>query len=104
MGSATQLICTNIVRIGTDGLLWLVDPGSPIFGESIILLQGPKLVAVNLTTNFVQKIYITDDDALCSRLLDDVRIKPASGKAYPTNAGAPTIIILDVAIGGTVQQ
>ena len=54
---ATHLVRTNSQRIGPDGALWLVDTGSPGFGEPVILPEGPKLVQVNLTTNTVARIY-----------------------------------------------
>lgn len=98
---STHLIRTNSIRIGPDGLLWLVDTGSPSFGAPVILPNGPKLVAVNLTSNEVGKVYHMGNATLESTLLDDIRFNPASGKAYLTDAGAPAIIILDLASGET---
>jgi hypothetical protein len=53
----SHLIRINAIRIGPDGTLWLVDTGSPSFGEPVILPEGPKLVQVNLTSNAVQRVY-----------------------------------------------
>jgi hypothetical protein len=53
----THLIRINSIRIGPDGMLWLVDTGSPSFGQPVILPEGPKLVQVNLTTNSVERVY-----------------------------------------------
>jgi sugar lactone lactonase YvrE len=98
---ATHLVRTNSQRIGPDGLLYLVDVGSPAFGAPVILPEGPKLVAVNLTTNEVQRIYNMGNATLSTSLLDDVRFNPFSGFAYLTDAGAPAIIILDLTTGAT---
>ncbi|KAK4575361.1 hypothetical protein LTR86_001215 [Recurvomyces mirabilis] len=100
---ATHLVRTNSQRIGPDGLLWLVDTGSPAFGTPVIFPNGPKLVSVNLTTNQVQRVYSMGNATLSSSLLDDVRFNPASNKAYLTDAGAPAIIILDLCTGATVR-
>ncbi|KAK3070410.1 hypothetical protein LTR53_010507, partial [Teratosphaeriaceae sp. CCFEE 6253] len=68
---ATHLVRTNSIRIGPDGLLWLVDTGSPAFGTPVILPEGPKLVGVNLTTNAVQTVYNMGNATLSITLLDD---------------------------------
>jgi len=96
---ATHLVRTNSMRIGPDGLLWFVDVGSPAFGAPVILPEGPKLVGVNLTTNEVQTIFNMGNATLYNSLLDDVRFNPLAGKAYLTDAGAPAIILLDMATG-----
>lgn len=98
---STHLVRTNSQRIGPDGLLWLVDVGSPAFGAPVILPEGPKLVSVNLTTNQVGRIYPVGNATLSNSLLDDVRFNPLTGKAYLTDAGAPALIILDLATGAT---
>lgn len=53
----THLVRINSIRIGPDGTLWLVDTGSPSFGQPVILPEGPKLVQVNLTSNSVKRVY-----------------------------------------------
>ena len=96
---ATHLIRTNSQRIGPDGTLWLVDTGSPGFGEPVILPVGPKFVQVNLTTNTVQRVYSLGNVTLASSLIDDIRFLPSAGLAFVTDAGEPAIIILDLASG-----
>ncbi|KAI1614706.1 major royal jelly protein [Exophiala viscosa] len=96
---ATHLIRTNSQRIGPDGTLWLVDTGSPSFGEAVILPEGPKLVQVNLTTNSVARVYNLGNVTLATSLIDDVRFNPAAGLAYITDAGTPGIIVLDLSSG-----
>jgi hypothetical protein len=89
----------NAQRIGPDGQLWIVDVGSPSFGEPVILPDGPKLVAIDITTNQVSRIYPMGNVTLAQSLLDDVRLNPKSGKAYLTDAGVPALIVLDLASG-----
>lgn len=96
-----HLIRTNSQRIGPDGNLWLVDVGSPGFGEPVILPKGPKLVVVNVTTNEVCRVYPMGNATLYNSLLDDVRFNPGTGFAYLTDAGAPNLIILNLNTGDT---
>jgi hypothetical protein len=98
---STHLIRVNSQRIGPDGLLWIVDVGSPSFGEPVILPNGPKLVTVNLTTNEVARVYPMGNATLSTSLMDDIRFNPATGFAYLTDAGAPAIIVLNLATGDT---
>jgi hypothetical protein len=96
---STHFVRINSQRIGPDGQLWIVDVGSPSFGEPVILPEGPKLVAINITTNEVTRIYPMGNVTLAQSLLDDVRFNPKSGKAYLTDAGVPALIVLDIASG-----
>ena len=96
---STHFVRINSQRIGPDGQLWIVDVGSPSFGEPVILPEGPKLVAINVTTNEVSRIYPMGNVTLAQSLLDDVRFNPESGKAYLTDAGVPALIVLDIASG-----
>lgn len=96
---ATHLVRINSQRIGPDAKLWLVDVGSPAFGEPVVLPQGPKLVVVDIATNEVSRVYPMGNVTLASSLLDDIRFNPAAGKAYLTDAGVPALIVLDLATG-----
>lgn len=89
----------NSQRIGPDGHLWIVDVGSPSFGEPVILPEGPKLVVIDVTSNEVLRVYPMGNVTLANSLLDDIRFNPASGKAYLTDAGVPALIVLDLASG-----
>lgn len=99
----THLVRANAQRVGPDGALWLVDVGSPGFGEPVILPDGPKLVQFNLTTNEVQRVYPVGNATRVNSLLDDVRFNPLSNKAYLTDAGSPGIIVLDLDSGMAVR-
>lgn len=96
---ATHFVRINSQRIGPDGHLWIVDVGSPSFGEPVILPEGPKLVVIDVTTNEVSRAYPMGNVTLSDSLLDDIRFNPASGKAYLTDAGVPALIVLDIASG-----
>lgn len=96
---ATHLVKVNSQRVGPDGALWLVDTGSPGFGEPVIFPYGAKLIQVNLTTNQVQRAYPMGNVTLSESLLDDVRSHPAKNRAYLTDAGVAAIIVLDLATG-----
>ncbi|OCT45459.1 major royal jelly protein [Cladophialophora carrionii] len=95
----THLIRINSLRIGPDGTLWLVDTGSPSFGQPVILPDGPKLVQVNLTTNTVKRVYNLGNVTLATSLIDDVRFNPAVSLAYITDAGAAALIVIDLESG-----
>lgn len=96
---STHFVRINSQRIGPDGQLWIVDVGSPSFGEPVILPEGPKLVTINVTTDEVTRVYPMGNVTLAQSLLDDIRFNPESGKAYLTDAGVPALIVLDIASG-----
>lgn len=100
---ATHLIRINSQRIGPDGQLWLVDTGSPSFGQPVILPQGPKLVVVDVNTNEVSRVYNMGNVTKSTSLLDDVRFNVAAGKAYLTDAGAPALIVMDLTTGDAIR-
>jgi len=95
----THLVRTNGQRIGPDGTLWIVDTGSPGFGQPVILPNGPKFVQVNLTTNTVQRVWNLGNVTLADSLIDDIRFNPAANLAYITDAGVPAIIVMDLTTG-----
>ncbi|KAM0718662.1 hypothetical protein Q7P37_005733 [Cladosporium fusiforme] len=95
----THFVRINSQRIGPDGHLWIVDVGSPSFGEPVILPEGPKLVVIDVSTNEVLQVYLMGNVTLANSLLDDIRFNPTSGKAYLTDAGVPALIVLDLASG-----
>jgi hypothetical protein len=98
-GPSTHFVRINSQRIGPDGQLWIVDVGSPAFGEPVILPDGPKLIVINITTNEVSRVYPMGNVTLAQSLLDDIRFNPKSGKAYLTDAGVPALIVLDIVSG-----
>lgn len=86
----------NAIRVGPDGALWVVDPGSEGFGK-IPLIGGPKLVRIDLRTNQVARVYPLGTATWPTSFVDDVRFKDHT--AYLTDAGAPALIVLDLDSG-----
>jgi sugar lactone lactonase YvrE len=98
LGSQTgkAFVRTNSLRVGPDGLLWVVDTGTPSFGAKIIQ-GGVKLVSIDLNGNQIHRIYPLDDCTLEDSFVDDVRFH---GKfAFLTDAGNPALIVLDLTTG-----
>ncbi|WP_423821972.1 L-dopachrome tautomerase-related protein [Salinisphaera sp. SPP-AMP-43] len=109
-----HLISVQSVVAPGDGHLWLLDTGTlPGTGypKSGQLANGPKLVAVELATNQVDRtIVLPDSAALQSTYLNDVRIDTSKGKAgvaYITDSsftGPGAIIVVDLASGDAWRQ
>ncbi|ROV94007.1 hypothetical protein VSDG_06206 [Cytospora chrysosperma] len=100
---ATTLVRVNAQRIGPDGSLWLVDTGSPGFGQPVLLPEGPKLVVVDTRTDRVSRVYGMGNVTRSESLLDDIRFDRARGKAYLTDAGVGALIVLDLDSGRAVR-
>ncbi|RKR07516.1 sugar lactone lactonase YvrE [Kushneria sinocarnis] len=106
---AESLISVQSVVAPGDGHLWLLDTGTlPDAGyqASGQLDHGPKLVAIDLDTNRVDRtIVLPDDAALDSTYLNDVRFDFSHGEAgvaYITDSsftGPGAIIVVDLASG-----
>ncbi|MEH3118849.1 MAG: L-dopachrome tautomerase-related protein [Methylorubrum populi] len=93
---AGGFVRVNAQRIGPDGALWLVDTGAPGIGNPV-LAGGPKLIRVDLATNRVARVYPLAAATKADSFVDDVRFNGAH--AYLTDAGAPGLIVLDLASG-----
>lgn len=96
---ATHFVRINSQRVGPDGHLYIVDTGSPGFGEAVIFPDGPKLIQVDTSTNEVSRIFPMGNVTRNNSLLNDVRFNLPAGKAYLTDAGSPGLIVLDLASG-----
>lgn len=93
---ARTLVWVNSLRIGPDGDLWLVDTGSPGFGQPI-RPGGCKLVQVDIAGARVRRTIPLDSVVTDKSFIDDVRFN--RGRAYLTDAGAPALVVLDPATG-----
>lgn len=101
---AKHFVSVNSQRIGPDGNLYIVDTGAPGFGVPALVPYGPKLVQINITTNSVSRVYYFENTTVSTSFLDDVRFDLAKGKAYLTDAGTPSgLIVLDLESGASVQ-
>ncbi|SCG51507.1 Major royal jelly protein [Micromonospora echinaurantiaca] len=89
-------VTVNSLRTGPDGLLWLVDSGAPGFGAPPVP-GGPRLLAVDLATDRITRCYDLTAVTRPTSFLDDVRFNGPT--AYLTDAGAPALVVLDLASG-----
>jgi sugar lactone lactonase YvrE len=92
-----KFVRTNSLRIGPDGLLWIVDTGTPAMGRNLLAGNASKLVSINLKTNKISQIIPLDKVSKASTFIDDLRIY--GNTIYLTDAGEPALIILDKTTG-----
>jgi sugar lactone lactonase YvrE len=100
----TTFVSVQSVVVDALDRLWVLDTGSINFGP--VVPGGPKLVAIDLTTNSVVKtIQFPADVVLPTTYLNDVRFdlgRGESGVAYITDSsgsGPNGIIVVDLASG-----
>ncbi|MEU4677044.1 L-dopachrome tautomerase-related protein [Micromonospora sp. NPDC023737] len=84
----------NGVRTGPDGRLWIIDSGAPGLGRRQVP-GGARLIVVDPGTGEVTRIYDLTDAVRNDSYVDDVRFNGRT--AYLTDAGAPGLIVLDLA-------
>ncbi|MGD6804441.1 gluconolaconase [Rossellomorea vietnamensis] len=91
------------------GTLWVLDTAAPNFSEPII--GGAKLVAVDLKTNTIRRVYtFREDVVLPTTYLNDVRFDFRVGKAgyaYITDSsskGPGAIIVVDLESGNAFRR
>jgi sugar lactone lactonase YvrE len=94
----------SVVVDPTGNRLWILDTGTIQFGPA--KRGGPKLVAVDLSTNkIIKTIIFPADVALPTTYLNDVRFdlhRGAEGMAFITDSSTPGpngIIVVDLATG-----
>ncbi|KAJ4385928.1 hypothetical protein N0V85_007968 [Neurospora sp. IMI 360204] len=122
-GSADHLISAQSVVIDSKDRLWILDTGRPAYifpNGSLILLPssygGPKLVAVDLSTNTIFKTILFPPEVALPEdsYLNDVRfdLRPnltssGDGVAYITDAsltGQNAIIVVDLGTGDSWRR
>jgi sugar lactone lactonase YvrE len=92
-----KFVRTNSLRITADGLLWVVDTGTPSMGQNPLSGNALKLVSIEIKTNTIQQIIPLSGIAKPSTFIDDLRI--SGNTIYLTDAGEPALIILDKTTG-----
>lgn len=104
-----SFISVQSVVADGKGTLWVLDTGAPNFSEPI--KGGAKLVAVDLNTNTIRKVYtFTEDVVLPTTYLNDVRFDFRVGKAgyaYITDSssrGPGAIIVVDLETGHAFRR
>lgn len=97
LDGADRFVGVNALRVGPDGALWVVDRGGPGIGKPLAP-HGPKLVRIDLAGgDAVSRVYDLGAVTRPWSFVDDVRFD--GDHAYLTDAGAPGLIVLDLASG-----
>ena len=96
--TVTPFIGLNAIHLAPDGAMWAVDTGSAGFGKPAVA-GGARLIRIDLATNQVTRVLTLPAGVLRPKsMIDDIRFN--GGHAYITDAGAPGLIVLDLAGGG----
>ena len=77
--------------------LWILDPANPDDAPAIV--NGVKLLQIDLTTDTVEKVYRFEDLPLNQSALNDVRIDTRRQLAYLSDPKLASIVVLDLATG-----
>ena len=80
----------NSLRFGPDGLLWIVDTGTPK-SDAPPIADGPKLLAFDIHKNQLVKSIALDKEVKHKSFVDDLRFH--GDWIYITDAGSPGIIL-----------
>ena len=107
---ATHFLSAQSVYVDSSDTLWVLDTGN--LGSGTALIEGgPKLVAINLTTNAVTRTIPFPDSLLGSGTsLNDVRFdlsRGTAGFAYLSDSSAKQgsgIIVVNLATGQAVRR
>ena len=90
-------VWANALRIGPDGMLWVVDAGAPGPG-GMQVPGGAKVVRLDPKTGEVKAVFPLDGAIRPMSYVDDIRFN--GDHAYLTDAGTPGgIIVLDLRSG-----
>jgi sugar lactone lactonase YvrE len=90
----------NSIRFSPDGILWVVDVGSPDMGQPT-LPKGPKLVGIDTKSARVVRTIYLDSVTKPQSFVDDVRF--SGDHAYLTDAGAPGLIVVHLHDGSAYR-
>jgi sugar lactone lactonase YvrE len=97
----SAFVAVNTVHIFDDDSLWVVDQGSPYFGDTIPGAQ--KVVQIDTRSNKVTRVLRFDPDILPpGASLNDLRIYGQT--AYFTDSGLGGIVIVDLETGQAIRR
>ena len=98
---AHAFVGLNAIHLAPDNSLWVIDTGVPGFGKAAVP-GAARLLRIDLASNLVTRSYVLPPEVLRPKsMIDDVRFN--HGQAYITDAGAPGLIVLDLA-GGNARR
>ncbi len=104
--SKDRLVSVQSVVVDDKDRLWILDTGSIKFGPPVA--DGPKLVAVDLSTDKIMKtIHFPTDVAKSTTYLNDLRIDTQREIAYITDSatkGPNAIIVVDLKTGTSKRR
>ena len=92
----TAFVRANSLRFGPDGLLWVVDTGTPK-SDAPPITDGSKLLAIDIAKNQVVKTIDLGKLVKRKSFVDDLRFH--GDMLYVTDAGAPGLILLSQKTG-----
>ncbi|UHG89305.1 major royal jelly family protein [Spirosoma oryzicola] len=92
-----RFINVQALFVDQNNALWVLDPANP--AEQPPLVQGIKLMKINLATNQVEKIYRFEDIPREKSALNDVRVDTRRQVAYLSDPGRAAIVVLDLNSG-----
>lgn len=96
-GPGAVFVGPNAIRLAPDGSLWVVDTGSPAMGRPAVP-GGARLITIDLARNVVTQVLTLPADVLRPKsMIDNIRFN--GEHAYITDAGAPGLIVLELATG-----
>ena len=89
----------NVQALFVDQInaLWVLDPANP--GDEAPIIQGIKLMKINLATNQIEKIYRFEDLPRERTGLNDVRVDTRRQVAYLSDPMRSAIVVLDLSSG-----
>lgn len=100
---AGRFVNVNAMRVGPDGLLWVIDAGAPGLGEAAIP-GGARLVVIDTASDRIVQVHDLAAGVKPMSYIDDIRFSADARKVYLTDAGAPALLVLDLASGAVVRR
>jgi len=86
----------NALRIGPDGVLWVVDAGAPGLGKPVVA-GAARVLRFDLRTNSLSRVYPLISVTKIKSYADDIRFNGST--AFITDAGEPALIVLNLHSG-----
>ena len=96
-GGSNQWVCVQAVYVDDLDKLWVVDPGAPEMKK--VADDSAKLVAINLKSNRVERVYNLTSIAGRSSYLNDVRVDTQNHTAYLPESKNGGIVVLNTESG-----